>query len=426
MAEIKPFRAWRYNNAIGNNISDVTSPLFDVVTADRLQELYLNPLNSIHLSVPDGGPSKAGNTLEEWKSNGTLVMDELPGIYVYYQFYKCPFDGSDKCRKGFACNIKVHEWSDKVILHHENTIPGSVTDRLEILATTGFHASPTHGLYSDPQNILEHWMDEAISEPIYINQSDGIRELIGVIHDHSVIQEFINLIAEKQIILADGHHRFEASIQHARMRKAAGDSTPEFHLMYLSNINSSDLTILPTHRMVDVSAGLPEPDLILKLSQDFELTPVQSVLEGERQIAAKPESFIFVSANNCLRLELKKDLVLKNPWPFPEKILSLDLTILHYFILEKIFGVPGAEQRKSGKIKFERSPETILKSIREGKASAGFITRPVSIESIFKVCESGYTLPQKSTWFYPKLNSGYFFSSVLPGESRLPDFVKFQ
>jgi uncharacterized protein (DUF1015 family) len=426
MAEIKPFRAWRYNNKIGSSIADVVSPLFDVVTADRLGELYMNPLNSIHLSVPDGGPSKAGKTLEDWKNNGTLVMDELPGIYIYYQFYKCPFNGSEKCRKGFACNIRVHEWSEKVILHHENTIPGSVTDRLEILAETGFHASPTHGLYSDPQNLLEHWMDEAITEPVYTNESDGIREIIGVIHDHSVIQEFVRLISEKQIILADGHHRFEASIQHARMRRASGDLTPEFHLMYLSNISSGDLTILPTHRMVDISAALSEPELLEKLSEDFELTPVSSVTEGEKIIAAKPEAFIMVSANNSIRLDLKKGLAIKNPWPFPENILRLDLTILHYFILEKIFGIPGAEQRKSGKIKFERSPETILKAVREGKAAAGFITRPVSINSVFEVCESGFTLPQKSTWFYPKLNSGYFFSSVLPGESRLPDFVRFQ
>lgn len=425
MAEIKPFRAWRYNKKHYNHISEVVSPLFDVVTADRLRELYLNPLSSIHLSVPEEGPLKATNTLQEWKSKGILVMDDLPGIYVYYQFYKCPFDGSEKCRKGFACSIRVHEWSEKIILHHENTIPGSVTNRLEILAATGFHASSTHGLYSDPEKTLEHWMDEAITEPIYINESDGIRELIGVIHDYSVILEFVRLIDGKQIILADGHHRYEASIQHARMRKAKGDHSPEFHLMFLSNISAGDLTILPTHRIVDVSTGVSEEDILKKLNDDFIVTSVKSMSEGEKQIAEKPETFLMVSANYCVKLELKKGLALKSPWPFPEKILSLDLTILHYFIIEKIFGIAGSDQRKSGKIKFERSPESILKSIREGEASAGFITRPVSIQSVFDVCESGYTLPQKSTWFYPKLNSGYFFSSVLPGELRLPDFVRF-
>lgn len=426
MAEIKPFRAWRYNENISAQISAVISPLFDVVTTDRLGELYQNPINSIHLSVPQGGAGSAGKTLADWKNNGTLVMDELPGIYVYYQFYTCPFDKSKKCRKGFVCNIRVHEWSEKIILHHENTIPGSVSDRLEILATTGFHASPTHGLYSDPKNTLEHWMDEAISEPIYQNEVDDLREVIGVIHDHSVIKQFVRLIADKQIILADGHHRFEASIQHARLRRAAGDYTPEFHMMYLSNVCSGDLTVLPTHRMIQNTGDISESDLILRLSEDFNISSIASVAEAEKKIAAIPETFLMLSAGHCVRLSLKKDRALSNPWPFPEKILSLDLTILHYFIIEKIFGIPGAEQRKSGKIKFERSPEVIINAIREGIALAGFFTRPVSIDSIMEVCESGYTLPQKSTWFYPKLNSGYMFSSVLPGESRLPDFVKFQ
>jgi len=424
MAEIKPFRAWRYNQTLSNKIDQLISPLFDVVTPQRLLELYQSPLNSIHLSVPNGTPQQAGETLKEWKSNGTLVMDELPGIYVYYQYYQSPVDGTAKCRKGFVCNIKVHEWSDRIILHHENTIPGSVSDRLSILTETGFHASATHGLYSDPEQQLERYMDESISHPIYDVESEGIREVVGVIHDYQVIRRFIQLIENKQIILADGHHRFEASIQHARHRRLQGDLTPEYHLMYLSNVESSDLTILPTHRIIN-SSGIELDHLLKSLKEDFNVTHVKSMNEGEALIHNNPANFVMISKTGCIHLKLKEGKAKDNPWPFPQDILDLDLTILHYFIIEKAIGIPGPEQRKSGKIRFERNASTCEQWIKNGEAELAFLTRPVSIHQIMSVCESGYTLPQKSTWFYPKLNSGYFFCSILPGEGRLPEYVQF-
>ena len=425
MAEIKPFRAWRYNSNASKEINTLISPLFDVVTADRLEELYQNPVNSIHLSVPNGGPVLAGQTLKKWKDNGTLVMDNLPGIYVYYQYYTDPYDGTQKVRKGFACSIRVHEWSEKVILHHENTIPGSVSDRLSILTETGFHASATHGLYSDPEKSLEQYMEEAINIPLYECTIDGVREVIGVIHDYAVIKKFIDLIATKQIILADGHHRFEASIQHARYRHAQGDQTPEYHLMFLSNVHSSATTILPTHRILSEVPDFQLNGFKKNLEEYFHIEPVSSVQEGIARISRTPESFVAVLSDGLYSIRLKSGLAKTNSWPFPEQILHLDLTILHYFVIEKLMGIPGPEQRKSGKIRFDRNAEAIQQLIGSGKAQAGFLTRPVTVEQIMEVCESGYTLPQKSTWFYPKLNSGYFFSSTLQGESRLPEYVHF-
>ncbi|MFZ9505242.1 MAG: DUF1015 domain-containing protein [Cyclobacteriaceae bacterium] len=425
MAEIKPFRAWRYNSEAGKEIHKVISPLFDVVTPDRLNQLYQNPINSIHLSVPNGGASVAGKTLQDWKSNGTLVIDELPGIYVYYQYYTDPYDGTEKVRKGFACNIRVHEWSEGIILHHENTIPGSVSDRLEVLSETGFHASATHGLYSDPTKSLEPYMDEAIQAPLYDSTIDGIRERIAVIHDHSVIKLFVERMSDKAVILADGHHRFEASIQHARSRRAQGDQTPEYHLMFLSNVQSGSTTILPTHRFLTDLAGFDALRLKEKLQEEFYLSSVSSIQEGEWLITKTPKSFVAVFPDGLYLLTLKPGLEKSNPWPFPEKILELDLTILHYFIIEKMMGIPGHEQRKSGKIGFERNAELLQQRIKAGEAQVGFLTRPITVEQVMQVCESGFTLPQKSTWFYPKLNSGYFFSSILPGENRLPDYVQF-
>lgn len=424
MAEILPFKAWRYNREVESKINSLVSPLFDVVTPQRLEELYTNPINSIHLSVPQGDASDAAKTLQAWKNKGILIQDNIPGIYVYYQYFTDPYDKTSKCRKGFVCNIKVHDWSERIILHHENTIPGSVSDRLSILTETGFHASATHGLYSDPQQSLEGYMDEATSDPLYLNESDGVTDVVGVIHDYRIIQKFIETLSDKQIILADGHHRYEASIQHARQRYANGDLTPEYHLMYLSNTYAGGLTVLPTHRMINGISEFDAEKLLYKLKEDFEVELVERI-DPIKFSLEDSETFVVLAKDLCLRIRLKPNKSEANPWPFPKDILKLDLTILHYFILEKIFAIPGSEQRRSGKIFFERDVSVIRQFIQSGKIQAAILTRPVSIDQIMNVCSSGYTLPQKSTWFYPKLNSGYFFSSVLPGESLLPDYVRF-
>jgi uncharacterized protein (DUF1015 family) len=186
MAEIKPIRGWRYNDSLAKNIDTLTSPLFDVVSDKQRKSLYQNPLNSIHLSVPEGpeAASRAGKLLQQWKKEGVIVQDKLPAIYVYYQFFKLAGSTKEYCRKGFISHIRTYDWDENVILRHENTIPKSVNDRVELLEKTELHVSPTHGLYTDETFALEKYMDEAISNPIYeCEDYQGVRDVMGLIHD---------------------------------------------------------------------------------------------------------------------------------------------------------------------------------------------------------------------------------------------------
>ena len=215
MAEIKPFRAWRYNRNLSSSIETLMSPLFDVVSEKQRLTLYKNPLNSIHLSVPlDPEPAqRAAETLKQWKESRILVQDVLPGIYVYYQYFTLPGSVKEYCRKGFITHIRAYDWEERVILRHENTIPKAVNDRTELLEKTMLHASATHGLYTDPTRELETYMDDAITHPIYITEDyQGVRDVLAVIQDAHVIKKFIDSLAEKNIILADGHHRYESSL----------------------------------------------------------------------------------------------------------------------------------------------------------------------------------------------------------------------
>ena len=433
MAEIKPIRAWRYNSSIVGKIEEVTAPLFDVVSDQQRKKLYENPHNSIHLSVPQGtNPAlKAQRLLSEWKEYGIILQDIVPGIYVYYQYYKLAGSPKEYCRKGFVCHIRVYDWKENVILRHENTIPKAVNDRIELLEKTELHASPTHGLYTDPNFELEKSMDEAIQMPIFETEDyQGVRDVLAVIQDAKVIQNFLDVIESKKIILADGHHRYESSlILKNRLEKSNPLSTGKegynFHLMYMTNTEADDLRILPTHRLISGMQNFDEDEVIAKLENDFEVKVIENADSLNEIILGKKWAFGVILKNRSLKIRLKPEAIQKMTWQFPDEIKNLDLTVLHYFIIEKILGIPGKDQRGSEIISFERNFSTCLAKVSREESQMAIITQEVSIEEVKQVCASGYTMPQKSTYFYPKVISGFLFSSIKEDEFQSPSFALF-
>jgi len=161
MAEILPIKAWKYSPELNDQIEELVSPLFDVVSEKQRKRLYEKEYNSIHLSVPLGNQAAdfAAKRLQQWKDEGVIIQDQIPGIYVYYQYFTLAGSHKEYCRKGFICNIKAYDWDEKIILRHENTMPHSVNDRVELLEKTKFNVSATHGLYADSEKSLENtWM----------------------------------------------------------------------------------------------------------------------------------------------------------------------------------------------------------------------------------------------------------------------------
>lgn len=433
MAEIKPLRAWRYNHIITQNLEAITSPLFDVVSEKQRKALYQNPHNSIHLSVPqEPNPSdRASKLLDEWKASGIIEQDKLPGIYVYYQYFKLPGSPQEFCRKGFISNIRVHHWDENVILRHENTIPKAVNDRIELLEKTELNVSPTHGLYTDSSFELEKHMDEAIRVPLYETEDyQGVRDVLAIIHDAVVVQKFIDVLKTKTIILADGHHRYEGSLVHMDRQKAlnpnhTGNEGYNFHLMYLTNTEAGDLRILPTHRVIKDMANFDEEEILKKLEKDFTIKPVEDADTLNEIIVGKQWAFGLMFKDNAYKLRLKPEVIDTMPWQFPDVVKKLDLTVMHYFIIEKALGIPGKDQRKSENIFFDRSFSDCLKRVLKNEAQMAIITNEVSIDDVKKVCHSGATMPQKSTYFYPKVICGFLFSSIKEDEFQTPAYSRF-
>jgi uncharacterized protein (DUF1015 family) len=432
MAEILPFRAWRYNDKLSKQIDSLTSPLFDVVSEKQRESLYQNSFNSIHLSVPKppSGPEEAAKLLKAWKEDGVIIQDKLPAIYVYYQYFKVGYS-KVHCRKGFICHIRAYAWDENVILRHESTIPKAVNDRTELLENTELHASPTHGLYTDPGFELEKLMDEAINNPIYETEDyQGVRDVLAVIHDGKIIQKFIDLIRSKKIILADGHHRYESSLINRRKKNlenpnASGKEGYNYHLMFLSNTESDDLVILPTHRLIKNPVSFDEASFLEKLREDFVVTPWAMREKLVESIAGKSWSFGILFKEISYTIHLKQTSLTKISWPFPDEIKKLDLTVLHYFVIEKGLGVAGKIQRQSENIEFERSFEECLNKVDSGQAQMAIITNGVTIDDVKKVCATGYTMPQKSTYFFPKVVGGFLFSSIREEEFHEPIYSPF-
>jgi uncharacterized protein (DUF1015 family) len=420
MAEILPFRAWRYNDRLLQNISDLTSPLFDVASEKQKAVLYGNPYNSIHLSIPCGAcPSEnASRTFEKWQAEGSILRDPAPGIYVYYQYFRLPGDTRQYCRKGFICKIRIYDWNQNVILRHENTMPGSVNEQVELLAATRLNVSPTHGLYTDKNFELEKYMDKSMQQPLCETEDyQGIRDVLSVIRDGRTIESFVNLMAENKVILADGHHRYAGSLAYMKQQMAAnpahtGKESYNYHLMWLTNTEAEDLKILPTHRLIKNIAGFDVNAVVKRFDRYFTVKPVSNPDHMNEIIAGKKWTFGLIFQENAFQVSLKPEVHHSIQWNFPEEIKRLDMPVLHYFIIQEILGIKGEDQRTSDCIEYERSFAACLSRVLKGDSQLALITNEVSIDDVKKVCGSGCTLPQKSTHFWPKVICGFVFSSI--------------
>ncbi len=423
MAEILPLKAWRYNNSFEQNIEQLTSPLFDVVSAKQREALYQNNFNSIHLSVPRGNsPAEdAAVLLQKWKDEGILVQDQMPGIYVYYQYFKLPGNDKEYCRKGFICNIKAYDWDEKVLLRHENTIPSAVNDRIDLLDKTELNTSPTHGLYTDPEFILEAYMDESIKTPIYETEDyQGVRDILAVIHDHDIIEKFLETLSSRQVLLADGHHRYEGSLEYrkkmmARNPEHTGFEAYNYHLMYLTNSEHDDLRILPTHRVLE-KIDMTDEEFLNRLQPYFDITPKEDAYELNEVIVGKQWAFGLYLNGNAYKLRLKQVVHQSIDWAIPQEVKDLDLTVMHYFIFEKVLGIDREAQRDYPGLSYIRNFTECISKVDAGKARLALITNDVSMEQVKRVCYSGAIMPQKSTFFYPKVICGFMFSSIKEDE----------
>ncbi|MFK7971133.1 MAG: DUF1015 family protein [Bacteroidia bacterium] len=416
MAEIQPFRAWRYNKEQVPEPDKEFAPLYEVVGKKQLEALYERTNNTIHLSMPLSHPA-AAKRLQTWKQDRVLIQDQAPAIFVYYQQFTLFGVSKSYIRKGFLCLLKLEE--EDIVLH-EGVIPQAVADRARLLGSLKMQVVPTHGLYEDENFELEPIMDRYIKEPMYsfLDQQGAINK-IAPVTDVADIERIKAHLQPRKVFLADGHHRLAGSF--ANRKKAARDKAfspndpANFHFTYLSNIAADDIRILPTHRIWQPEITPDIPSLRNAFEQWFDLTDVSRSRQPLFDLVkGQTNTFGLASLGRRWLMKLKPgldplDLV---DIDLPEAVKTLDYTVLHYLIFDQVLGLPYEEQRSSPEIAYEKDYSVALDAVNKGRAALTFITQEVSTSQFLAVCESGAKMPPKSTYFFPKVNCGMAFVEV--------------
>ncbi len=427
MAEIIPFRGWRFNSGQQMPVEDFFSPLSDVLNPSLLQTLYKNPINSVHISIPQSSKA-AVSKIREWKSGGIIQEDPLPALYLLYQYFRLPNDNKLYVRKGFLAMVRLTPEIPDIVIH-ENTLTATVQEITRYLSEAMMNVVPTHGLYEDNAFVLEEIMDKYMFGEVLYEYDDiqNVKHRFSKIEDPEEIKVFQALLSNQAIYLADGHHRLASSRLLQQQLQEAGvlgpNSMANYHLMYLSNMSSDDLRILPTHRIWKpaIDAGIEK--YLNQIEHYFTVTDVSgSPNPLYEYLRDNPFSFGLLYKDFEFLLELRKEIQPRFhiSLPIPPEVKDLDYTVLHYFFFEKVACIPYNRQNVSPQIIYEKSYSQAIKAA--GKGAYSFLCREVSLQAMMSVCDVHAVMPPKATFFYPKVVCGMLFASI-EGEKSKHDFL---
>lgn len=429
MAEIHPFRGYRYNPVQINDPSSLFVPPYDVISPKQLAAFRkTNPYNYIHLTLSkptqDDKPYQpVRRKLQAWIKKQVMIQDELPAIYFYTLDYSVDSDialipGRKKIKKslsGFISLVKVESYESGMVIPHEVTFPTPRLDRMQLLSDTEAHLEPVYCLYEDRKMTIQTLLKSAVQgkPDIRLKDGNGTLHRFWKIDDPVVLKLLQKSMKNKSLLIADGHHRYGAALEYRDKLKHENPAIPDTHpsnyiMMFLANMDDSDLFIAPTHRLVKSTNNLDNLSLMDKLGVDFKIisSPMKTQLKSRSWLIDemnkyKPSQNVigFYDGNYHL-LVYKKDVKSEN---------KLDTEIVRDKIIQEIFDLNKSEQlyKNTG---YSHSYSEALEKIDKGDFEYAFILRTPDIHDVKKICAAGRMMPQKSTYFYPKPLSGLVVS----------------
>jgi uncharacterized protein (DUF1015 family) len=407
MAKIFPFRSLRYSQTRVPIDKVVTQP-YDKISKDMQDRYYsLHPNNIIRIILGRSSPedtsennvyTRAAAYLREWRSSGVLEQLPAPAFFVYYQSFAVPGTTEIRTRKGFVGAGQLEEYKERIIFPHERTLTGPKKDRLELLRHTRTQFEQIFMLYEDPAQTIDSRLDEFARKTPDIEVLDeyGVQHTVWIVSDPAAVDFVRKEMADKKLIIADGHHRYETALAYREEMRAknGSDRMP----MTFFNMNSPGLTILPTHRVIANLAGFDVKSLLGKAREYFDVVTSNTgdaVTIGV--FADGKESF--------LRLRPSLDLATLMPDQSPNQ-RKLDVVALHRLILEKCLGINEDAVKKESHITYVRGRDAAVKIVQEGKGQVAFLLNPTRLDQMRDIAYEGNVMPQKSTDFYPKVLSG--------------------
>ncbi len=409
MTDLLPFRALRYDPA-RVNVSEVLAPVYDVVAPEDRSRLWdSHPHAAVKLELTRDAAEEAttdyhdvAERLAEWEAEGVLVRDEAPALYVLRQRFEAP-DGRQLARLGFFAALQVEDYANRVVRPHEKTLAGPKADRLKILTATGTNLSSVFMLYEDRDQKLEAVLETALEGDGVVTATDtaGVVNELAVLRDPGAIAEVCRFMAPRPVVIADGHHRYETALGFH-----ASDGRPGSNrlLAYFANAYAEGSLLLPIHRLVREAAPPSDEQWAALESGGWTLTRVASaapeqmheVLKTSLEPLAGRYAFAADDGSGTLRVFSKAAGA------------ELSVRVIHDEVLGGVFGLDEAALRE-GAVAFPKSTIQVARDLARGKGTVAIYLNPLTADDVFQVTEAGETLPQKSTYFAPKLPTGLLF-----------------
>jgi uncharacterized protein (DUF1015 family) len=431
MAQIYPFRAWRYSPS-AVRLEDVVTQPYDKISPAMQQANYRrSPFNLVRiiLGLPEPGDaeqgenvySRAARDFRAWREQGVLAQEGDPCIFAYAQRFRVPGTEIVKVRRGFIALGKLHDYAEKVVFRHEQTLSKPKSDRLNLLKATRAHFGQIFMLYSDPSGSVEKILyDDAGPADAEVTDEYGVLHWLWRISNPAAIRAVTAAMADKQLIIADGHHRYETALNYSKEHAGAKPETsatalpqPPFPeaavMMTFVNMDSDGLVILPTHRVVHSLKNF-DPAAFARAAASFftvsalPATDAPALIETLR--AQQGTAFVAVTRAGALLLRAKPEPVAAALASLPERQRQLDLSCLHSIVLDRLLGLDAEKVREQTNLRYLRDAAEAVEQVRRGEADVTFLTNPVSMEQLREVAFAGDVMPQKSTDFFPKLLSG--------------------
>ncbi len=421
MSTIRPFSGIRYNTAASTDLSDRIAPPYDILDADdKVELLGRDPANFVKIDLPFIPPKKAGppavyeearRQLDAWLADGTMVRDDQPAIYVYHQKYT--LDGTQYLRKMYFAGLKLEPFGEGSIFPHERTFGGPKEDRLALTKATQANLSPIFGLYEDAQNEVAKRLEKALpSEPLATGNMSNVENTMWAVTDAAVIADVAKLMEPKAIFIADGHHRTGTAMLYRdwlteQQGELPADHPANFVLCVFCAMEDPGLLILPTHRVLTGINVTPET---FAADDQVEIQPL-NVTGGAAAVVALrefgPQAVGMYNAANKTYHMLRPTKPELLDSLEPDRTLAwrrLGLAFLHAYLIERVV-TPKFCNGQAPEIRYIKSDPGAVTASDETNGT-GFLMQATTMEEMRGVCSAGDLMPQKSTYFFPKIVSG--------------------
>jgi uncharacterized protein (DUF1015 family) len=428
MATIRPFTAVHYADRPDLEISRVVAPPYDVLDEKQKAELQArHPNNIVTIDLPFTPPKSVGPdavyeqaniTLRAWLSAGVLVQDRRAAMYPYTQSYE--HNGKTYHRRGFICLVKLEPFGSGHIVPHEKTYPGPIEDRLKLMRATGMQLSPIFGLFSDPRNEINKLLYQNAGRPDLAGELEGVKNQLWSVIDAQVEGQVIDLMKARHIYIADGHHRYTTALHYQRlMEQENSGPLPAVHpanwvMFVLVPMQDDGLLILPTHRLIGGLRFFHIETLKHALGKHFDVKELkdgvnhlQDFINHELPMAPAHTFGLFDGATRKLYQLTLKDPSILNSFE-PERSgawRELDVAILQHYLIEKIIQPRFADGKEPTR-GYTANPWEIAPQVDGKRYQIALLLKPTPLTALEQLAKTGEVMPQKSTYFYPKLATG--------------------